>query len=123
MANRNFNRMQALEKEVKTLYAKCVITSSQPVLQQGLGVKSVTRNGIGTYVIQLEDKYSALMSVNVGLVSSSTALPQRVQYRSESVAADGKINFATINSADSFSSLADDVILWIRVDVKNSSVR
>lgn len=70
MANRNFNRVQALDKEVKHIYGYFDVgASGAPTLSKSLsvGVKSVARTSAGKYTITLgsvggaTDKYSKLL--------------------------------------------------------------
>ena len=73
MASRNFSRKQALEKEVKTLYADVAIgASGAPTLTKGLGVASIARTGAGAYTITLEDKYVRLMHVDIKELDSTS---------------------------------------------------
>lgn len=69
MANRNFKRKQALESEIKEIYAEVAIAGSgAPTLTRGTGVASVTRDSAGVYIVTLQDKYSRLMHVSVAQV-------------------------------------------------------
>ena len=79
MANRNFNRVQALDKEVKHIFGYFTVgTSGAPVFdadsdaayanrQLSVGVKGVERDSAGKYTITLgtwggaTDKYSKLL--------------------------------------------------------------
>ena len=71
-APRNFNRRQALEKEVKDLYAKITIGASGAcTLTEGYGFASVTKMGTGDYKLVLQDKYVSLKSFKAVLTSSS----------------------------------------------------
>ena len=71
MANRNFNRVQALDKEIKLLYGQALVTdtSGAVTLNESLsaGIKSFVYVGQGVYDITLgvpggaSDKYGALL--------------------------------------------------------------
>lgn len=72
MANRNFNRAQNLEKEVKGLFADVAIGGSGvSTLTKGLGVTSVARDSAGVYIVTLDDKYNRLMKFGVIALSAS----------------------------------------------------
>ena len=65
MANRRFQRVQALEREVKILHAKITTDGSGDVTAtSGLGVESASHS-TNVYTITLEDKYNELLHVNV----------------------------------------------------------
>jgi len=78
MANRNFNRMQALDKEIKHIYAEWtdVSTPGNSVLNasRSAGVASITYNSVGNYTIVLEDTYPALFSFSAVLEDGSGLL-------------------------------------------------
>lgn len=58
MANRNFTRAQALNKEVKILAG----TFTDTAKTQGLGY-TVANTGTGEYTVTLDDAYPAILSV------------------------------------------------------------
>jgi hypothetical protein len=116
MANRNFNRFQALEKEVKALYAEIdVAADGSASLVQGLGVASAELDGSGNFKITLQDKYNRLLHVSVVEVNASPLLASPVGVVSEDVAGAKTI---VLSNADTLSSTT----LLVRIDVKNSSV-
>lgn len=110
MANRRFQRQQALEKEIKTLFVKVTTDGSGDVTSiDGLGVESVSHSS-NVYTITLEDKYSSLKHVSP--ISN--------------VAADWTLD------ASSFSSKQIDVEasvvqastdIYIKIVVKNTDVK
>jgi len=56
MANRNFNRLQALDKEIKIIHGQFDVGSSgAPTLSvaKSVGVKSIARNSAGDYTLVL----------------------------------------------------------------------
>lgn len=67
MANRNFNRVQALDKEIKHIYGEWDVlegTAIQVVnASRSAGILSVTVNSDGNYTIVLDDAYPALYNV------------------------------------------------------------
>lgn len=116
MANRNFNRFQALEKEVKSLYAEIDIAADGTAsLTRGLGVESAALDGSDNIQITLQDKYNRLMHVSVVEVSATPLLASPVGVVSEDVAGAKTI---VLSNADTLSSTK----LLVRIDVKNSSV-
>lgn len=76
MANRNFNRVQALEKEVKILAGALFLSGSPAVPTtgsfgaRGTGV-TATRTAAGTYRIDLDDDYPYILSSHFSIVSAS----------------------------------------------------
>lgn len=81
MASRNFNRLQALEKEIKHLHMEVAIGGTgAPTLTSGLGIASISRTSAGLYQITLQDKYVRLMGMSImQLVSSAEDLVFQVQ--------------------------------------------
>lgn len=122
MANRNFNRLQALEKEVKQLYADVAIgASGAPTLSVGLGIASVVRNSAGNYTVTLQDKYTRLMSMHVSFFSPS-AQNLFIQLISEDVAGAKTVRFRVMDETSLEIDPAPGDRLLVKVDVKNSSV-
>lgn len=121
MANRNFNRFQALEKEVKSLYLDVAIgASGAPTLTKGLGITSITRDSAGVYIITLNDTFKRLMSFDVKqLVSAAEDLT--FQLETESVASAKTIQFRAV-AAGVETDPSNGSRLLIKIDVKNSSV-
>lgn len=121
MANRNFNRFQALEKEVKSLYAEISIgASGAPTLVAGLGIASVVRDSAGVYTITLQDKYNRLMHAHVQVLSAA-AQDLDVQLQSEDVEGTKEVvircQAVAVETDPSSGS-----VLFVRLDLKNSSV-
>lgn len=117
MANRNFNRLQALEKEVKSLYAQIDFApSGAPTLNaaRSLGVVSAIGDLVGNIEITLQDKYMRLMNVSIVELGPAT-LTAPISVVSEDVANTKKL---TLSNADAITSTT----LLVRIDVKNSSV-
>lgn len=71
MANRRFNRLQALQKEVKKLHVKIVTDGLGDVSSiSGVGIASVS-HAANVYSIVLEDKYNDFLGASA--VSSVVA--------------------------------------------------
>lgn len=121
MANRNFNKKQALEKEVKDLYAKVSIGGTGAcTLVKTPGIASISRTSQGLYRLVLEDSYYALKFFS-GVVLSSTAEDIIFQVKAEAVnAAVPYIDFYTLASASVVNPNSGDVLL-LKIEVKNSS--
>ncbi len=123
MANRNYSRKQALEKEVKEIYAKITIgASGAPTLvaAQSQGVASVSRTSAGLYVITLQDKYSKLMHARFD-VTTPSAEDIHSNLVSESVASAKTVTFRTCAAATPADPASGDSVL-VSLQLKNSSV-
>ena len=122
MANRNFNRYQALEKEIKAIYADVAIgASGAPTLTKGLGIASIVRDSAGTYSITLDDKYNRLMSSSVTQIVTGGAEDLSFQLDSEDV--DGtKVIVLVCHAAGTDTDPSDGSRLLIKFELKNSSV-
>lgn len=65
MADRNFNPMQALEKEIKVITGRFNLHTDASVLSSaGIGF-SVAKTATGTYTITLQDKYPTLLGASL----------------------------------------------------------
>lgn len=122
MANRNFNRYQALEKEVKVIYAEVAIgASGAPTLSRGTGVESIVRNSAGLYTLTLQDKYNRLMHSDIKqLVSAAEDL--QFQLVAEDVDNAKTLQFRCVTAAVE-TDPSNGSILFIKLELKNSSVR
>lgn len=120
MANRNFNRHQSLEKEIKSLHLDVAIgATGAPTLTKGLGTTSIVRNGAGDYTITLDDKFVRLMSFH-GTVVSATEEDIRFQISAEDVNGTKEISFFTLTGAVATDPANGDRLL-IKIDLKNST--
>lgn len=121
MANRNFNRKQALEREIKEVYCQIAIGSSgAPTLTRGTGVASVTRDSAGVYILTLQDTYQRLMHASV---TQLVASPQDLtfQLEAEAVATAKTVQFRC-NTGATETDPASGSILYVVLQLKNSSV-
>jgi len=121
MANRNFNRAQNLEKEVKSLFADIAIgASGAPTLSKGLGIASVARVSAGLYDITLQDKYIRLMQCSVSqmVAAAQDINPQLV---SEDVDGTKVIRVRFIDSSEAETDPDSGSRILVRIDLKNSS--
>ena len=116
MANRNFSRFQALEKEVKALYAEISFSAGgAPSIVKALGVESVALDS-GKIKITLQDKYVRLLHVSVVEKSASPSLTAPVAVVAEDVASAKSI---TLSNADALASTS----ILVRIDLQNSTAR
>lgn len=121
MANRNFNRRQALEKEVKDIYARASIAAAgAPTLVSRVGVESLVRNGTGDYTLTLQDKYVALKWVDVKIIDD-TAQDLTVQIHSEDVDGAKTVRFLCLDTGVA-ADPASGAQLLIKLELKNTSV-
>lgn len=110
MANRNFNRVQALDKEIKQLHVTVTTDGSGDVTSfKGEGIESVSHSA-NTYTVTLQDKYTRLVgaSVNPGVQASHIL---------ESVAVDSSKSLDV-----TFSVTQASVDVFVSLFLKNSSV-
>lgn len=122
MANRNFNRFQALEKEVKSIFADVAIgATGAPTLSRGLGIASIVRDSAGTYTITLEDRYNRLLGASVTQIVTGGAEDLSFQLDSEDV--DGTKEIVLVcHTAGTETDPSDGSRLLIELLLKNSSV-
>lgn len=120
MASRNFNKKQALEKEIKTLYAKVTIgAAGSPTLTSGVGISSIARSAQGDYLITLQDKYVSLKCVE-GILLKSTGEDIRVQLKAEAVASAATLSIFTLTGANA-TDPSSGAILFLKIELKNTS--
>ena len=110
MANRNFNRLQALEKEVKHLHVKVVTDASGDVVSiDGLGVESVS-HAANVYSIVLQDKYSSFKSISA----------------MSSVAANYSVDVSNLSSKQidlESSVLQASTEIYVQICLKNTNIK
>jgi hypothetical protein len=121
MASRNFNRKQALEREIKEIYAKLTFGASGAVtLTTGHGVASAAKSDTGDYLITLRDKYVSLKMVE-GTFIKSSGEDIRVQVKAEAVATAKTISILTLTGA-SATNPSSGAVLLLKFELKNTSV-
>ena len=124
MANRNFNRLQALEKEVKTLHMKVAIgAAGAPTINaaQSQGVASITRVSAGLYDVVLQDNYMRLINIHPSIIAAAGE-DLKIQIVSDSVASSTKtFRFRCVAVAAATDPANGDSIL-MSIELKNSSV-
>jgi hypothetical protein len=124
MANRNFNRLQSLDKEVKHLHAQVAIgASGAPTLSaDSVGIQSITRDTAGVYDIVLQDQYVRLLGANVMQLVAS---PQHLGFQLEAQSVDAstrtvKLRCVTVATE---TDPASGSILYIQLVLKNSTAK
>lgn len=121
VANRNWQRKQALEKEVKELYAKVAIgASGAPTISSAYGIASVARVSTGLYRITLSDSYASLKHVEA-IVLHSTAADHTFQVKLETVATTKLVELFVLTGG-SVADPADGSSLLIKLELKNTTI-
>jgi hypothetical protein len=119
MANRNFNRYQALEKEIKALYAEVAIgATGAPTITKALGITSVVRSGAGKYTITLDDTYTRFMSISI-MQENATEQDLTFQLDDQTVGTTKLVKFIC-KAAATATDPSDGSNLFIKIDLKNS---
>lgn len=128
-ANRNFNRKQALDKEIKELYVNVAIgASGAPTLDaaQSLGVASVSRVSAGRYSIRLQDSYPAFRHLTEvrQLASGAPSAVGGVVIRSVDVTSSTPtIVIEYVDGAGAPVELVSGTVLRLEINLKNSTAR
>lgn len=121
MASRSFNRAQALEKEIKSIFCKLTFGASGAVtLTEGYGVASAAKSGTGDYLITLQDKYVSLKFVE-GILLKSTGEDIRIQLKSEDVNGAKTIAIYTL-AGSSATNPSSGAVMYLKFDLKNTDV-
>jgi hypothetical protein len=123
MANRSFNRLQALDKEVKQIYARVTIgASGAPTLvaADSVGVASISRVSAGLYTITLQDTYNKLVYGNCE-VRTPSAEDIKANLVTESVSSAKTVQFRCVAVATATDPASGDS-LYVVLHLKNSSV-
>ena len=133
MANRNFNRVQALDKEVKFLFLTATIGSGgDPTLNESksVGIKSISDTATGEYDITLgvpggaTDKYPSLLFMQCFLTDAaaiSTGGGVSFQIEAETVSSDGVIKLFALDKDGAIAEIRNGDVLQIMIVVKNSN--
>jgi len=136
MANRSFQRLQALDKEIKIIHGQFAVgTTGAPTLSESksVGVKSIARNSAGDYSLVLgvpsgdTDKYShffgAYFDIQKGTAIGSTAGGAAFQLKgAPTVSTDGTVNFIALNSSGAAAEIGNGETVHFMIVVKNSSL-
>ena len=138
MANRSFNRLQALDKEIKIIHGQFATSSTDATAvtlseSKSVGVKSITRNGAGDFSIVLgtpsgdADKYNhffgAYFDIQKASALGSTTGGVGFQLKgAPTVSTDGTINFLTLKQDGTAADLGVSETVHFMIVVKNSSL-
>tara|TARA_R110001592_G_scaffold362393_2_gene676053 strand:+ start:1939 stop:2373 length:435 start_codon:yes stop_codon:yes gene_type:complete len=139
MANRSFQRLQALDKEIKIIHGQFVTdstaasTASLLTNSKSVGVKAVYRVGAGHFRIELGtpggdvDKYShffgAYFDIQKSTAIGSTAGGVGFQLQgAPSVSTDGQIDFFSLKSNGDEADPGNSETIHFMIVLKNSSL-
>ena len=123
MANRNFNRLQALSKEIKLIYCRATIAGTgAPTLvsADSLGVASISRVSAGLYDITLSDQYVKL-ALGEAVIRTPTAEDIKANVVSEAVASTKIIRVRCTTGAVATDPANGDQLACV-FHLKNSTV-
>ena len=133
MANRNFNRVQGLDKEVKFLFLQASIGASGAATlneSKSVGIKSISRSATGEYDITLgvpggsSDTYPSLLYVQPILLDAAAIAANgglSFQIEAETVSSDGVIKLFALDKDGAIAEIRSGDVLQIMIVVKNSN--
>ena len=133
MANRMFNRLQALDKEVKVLFLTATIGSGgDPTLNESksVGIKSISDTAVGEYDITLgtpggaSDKYPSLLFMQCFLTDTaaiSTGGGVSFQIETDDIQ-NGIIKLFALDKDGALAEIRSGDVLQIMIVVKNSGL-
>ena len=136
MANRSFQRLQALDKEIKIVHGQFAVGGSgAPTLSasKSVGVKSITRNSAGDYSLVLgvpggdTDNYShffgGYFDIQKSTAIGSTAGGCAFQLKgAPTVSTDGTVNFIALNASGAAAEIGSGETVHFMFVLKNSSL-
>ena len=136
MANRSFQRLQALDKEIKIIHGQFAVgTTGAPTLSasKSVGVKSIARNSAGDYTLVLgvpggsADTYShffgGYFDIQKSTAIGSTAGGCAFQLKgAPTVSTNGTINFIALNSSGAAAEIGNGETVHFMFVLKNSSL-
>src|SRR5581483_10117924 len=126
MANRYmYEVIQTFEKRPVHLFANISIgATGAPTLNTGSrGIKSVTRTGVGSYTIALEDQYQKLLDMDWGLISTTrtdAALGCLIAADNSANASPG-VNITFRVAAGTLTEISNGAVLLLNLLLRNSS--
>lgn len=126
MAARNAcEKLYSMNRESFVLTGKCVgAGAANPTGKKGIGVSTVTRTATGKYTITLEDKWAALLSLDLQVIDSTGANQFTFNIVSETVASTKTINITVFKSATAaapaIADLATTDTLLFKIWLSNS---
>jgi hypothetical protein len=122
MANRNFHRKQALEREVKDLYLEVSFgATGAPTIVKGLGIASIDRNSAGDYTITLSDQYHGDLKYFNGVLLKSSAEDLYFQVKAVDVVSAKTIRILCLTGA-SATDPSSGSKAYFKIELKNSTI-
>jgi len=135
MANRSFNRLQAIDKEIKVIQGQFTVAGSgAPTLveSKSVGIKSIARNSAGDYSLTLGTPngdsdiyphfYNAMITCQHANVFTSTEGGVGSSLKSSTIDSDGVLNFFILAADGSAKEVPADTTVHVTLIVKNSSL-
>jgi hypothetical protein len=138
MANRMFNRLQALDKEIKVIHGQFAVSSTDATVltlsaSKSVGVQSITHNATGDYSIVLGtvggdvDKYShffgGYFDVQKATVLGGTTGGMAFQLKgAPTVSTDGTVNFFALDKDGAAANVGVGETVHFMLILKNSSL-
>ena len=130
-----FNRIQALDKELKIIQGQFTVGSTgAPTLVENKspGIKSVTKTGVGDYAITLGTPggdsdiyphfYNAMITCQHANVFTSTEGGVGSMIKSSTVNSDGVLNVFILAADGSAKEVPADTTVHVTLVLKNSNV-
>ena len=134
MANRSFQRLQALDKELKVIQGQFTVAGTgAPTLVENKspGIKSVTRTAAGDYAITLGTPsgasdiyphfYNAVITCQKGTAFSSTEGGVGGMIKSSTVNSDGVLNVFILAADGAAKEVPSGATVHVTIVVKNSN--
>ena len=136
MANRSFQRLQALDKQIKVIHGQFAVgASGAPTLSasKSVGVKSVTRNSAGDYSIVLgtpsgdSDLYShffgGYFDIQKSTALGGTSGGMAFQLKgAPTVSTDGTVNFIALDKDGAAAEIGSGEVVHFMFILKNSAL-
>lgn len=128
MANKNFSRVQAYEKEVKLLYATIDITTSGAVLSSKGLASAVKESTAGQYTIVLPSSYYKFLSLSPATMHPTASLVAAVDILGtpatfqDSFRASPTIVIQCRDYAGAAVNPASGTTIRLAIEVRNTSV-
>lgn len=131
MASRNFNPVQALQKELKIISGKISLNASAAVTAPATsgaipGVTSVTRTSAGLYKITLQDKFNGLLYSDFIQSEDTPGAIVSVRLKKDAVLMGGSNSPNTISFWTLVGTTPTDVIaaldLYFTLHLKNTGL-
>ena len=128
MANRTFDNVQALNKEVKVISGQVQIDGTDDGSApwdtlQGIGFTAGSTGTIGELKISLQDNYVGLLSVSGNSLQTDAAARQSVLSEDVLSTSDPQLTLQNIDGTHAKVAFADDDIVFFTLVLRNSTVQ